>query len=57
MALKNFNPTTPSRRSLVLVDKTKLHKEVLLKNLPKGFLKQVEEIIRVEQQCGGRGRS
>ena len=29
MALKNFNPTTPSRRSLVLVDKTKLHKGVL----------------------------
>ena len=41
MALKNFNPTTPSRRSLVLVDKTQFTKEGLLKNLPKGFLKQV----------------
>ena len=33
MALKNFNPTTPSRRSLVLVDKSQLHKGGPVKNL------------------------
>ena len=39
MALKNFNPTTPSRRSLVLVDKTKLHKGSPIKKLTKGLSK------------------
>ena len=39
MALKNFNPTTPSRRSLVLVDKTKLHKGSPVKKLTKGLSK------------------
>ena len=39
MALKNFNPTTPSRRSLVLVDKTKLHKGGPVKKLTQGLSK------------------
>ena len=39
MALKNFNPTTPSRRSLVLVDKTELHKGSPVKKLTKGLSK------------------
>ena len=27
MSLKNYNPTTPSRRALVLVDKSEVYKE------------------------------
>ena len=39
MALKNFNPTTPSRRALVLVDKKKIFKGKPLKKLVKGLSK------------------
>lgn len=39
MPLKNFNPTTPSRRSLVLVDRTELHKGAPVKKLTKGLTK------------------
>ena len=39
MALKNFNPTTPSRRSLVLVDRSELHKGSPVKKLTKGLTK------------------
>ena len=39
MALKNFNPTTPSRRALVLVDRSELHKGRPVKKLTKGLTK------------------
>ena len=39
MALKNFNPTTPSRRSLVLVNKTQLHRGDPVKKLTHGLSK------------------
>jgi len=36
MALKNFNPTSPSRRALVLVDRSELHKGRPVKALVEG---------------------
>src|SRR6202142_3417422 len=44
MALKNFNPTSPSRRGLVLVDRSELHKGRPEKSLVEGLNKK-----------GGRG--
>jgi large subunit ribosomal protein L2 len=44
MALKHFNPTSPSRRGLVLVDKSELHKGRPEKSLVEGLTKS-----------GGRG--
>src|SRR5215467_3905039 len=44
MALKQFNPTSPSRRGLVLVDKSELHKGRPEKSLVEGLSK-----------TGGRG--
>src|SRR6201990_1009323 len=44
MALKQFNPTSPSRRQLVLVDKSELHKGRPEKSLVEGLTKS-----------GGRG--
>ena len=44
MALKQFNPTTPSQRQLVLVDKSELHKGRPVKSLVQGLTKS-----------GGRG--
>src|SRR5712675_1507955 len=44
MALKNFNPTSPSRRGLVLVDRSELHKGRPEKSLVEGLTKS-----------GGRG--
>ncbi len=44
MALKNFNPTSPGRRALVLVDKSELHKGRPEKSLTEGLTKS-----------GGRG--
>jgi len=44
MALKHFNPTSPSRRQLVLVDKSELHKGKPEKSLVSGLTKS-----------GGRG--
>ena len=40
MSLKNFNPTTPSRRALVLVDKSDVHKGKPVKKLTKGLSKK-----------------
>ncbi|MGB3167106.1 MAG: 50S ribosomal protein L2, partial [Alteraurantiacibacter sp.] len=39
MALKNYKPTSPARRGLVLVDKTGLHKGGPVKSLSKGMTK------------------
>ena len=44
MALKHYNPTSPGRRQLVLVDKSELHKGGPVKSLTKGLTKS-----------GGRG--
>ena len=44
MALKHFNPTSPGRRGLVLVDKSDLHKGGPIKSLVEGLTKS-----------GGRG--
>ncbi|MDP1630293.1 MAG: 50S ribosomal protein L2 [Caulobacter sp.] len=44
MALKHFNPTSPGRRSLVLVDRSELHKGKPVKALVQGLTKS-----------GGRG--
>ena len=39
MALKKFNPTTPSQRGLVLVDKSALYKGGPVKKLTEGLTK------------------
>ena len=39
MALKTYNPTSPSRRSLVLVDKSDIYKGKPVKKLTKGLTK------------------
>src|ERR1700761_4726743 len=44
MALKQFNPTSPGRRGLILVDKSELHKGKPEKKLVEGLTKS-----------GGRG--
>ena len=44
MALKQFNPTSPGRRALILVDKSELHKGKPEKALVEGLTKS-----------GGRG--
>src|SRR5215472_12024139 len=44
MALKQFNPTSPGRRGLILVDKSELHKGKPEKSLVEGLTKS-----------GGRG--
>lgn len=40
MALKHYNPTTPGRRGLVLVDRGELHKGDPVKSLTKGLTKK-----------------
>ena len=40
MALRKFNPTTPSRRNLVLVDRSHLHKGDPVKSLTEGLAKK-----------------
>ncbi len=40
MALKKFNPTTPSQRELVLVDRSALHKGEPVKSLTQGLSKK-----------------
>ncbi|MCO6186393.1 50S ribosomal protein L2 [Rhizobium sp. L1K21] len=40
MALKNFNPTTPSQRQLVIVDRSGLHKGKPVKALTEGLSKK-----------------
>ena len=54
MALKNFNPTTPSRRSLVLVNKSKLHKGAPVKKLTHGLTKTGGRNNKGELLCGGK---
>ena len=44
MALKHFNPTSPGRRALILVDRSELHKGGPVKSLVQGLTKS-----------GGRG--
>jgi large subunit ribosomal protein L2 len=39
MALKQYNPTSPSRRGLVLVDRSELHKGRPEKSLVEGLTK------------------
>ena len=39
MALKNYNPTSPARRGLILIDKTALHKGSPIKSLTEGKTK------------------
>ena len=53
MTLKNYNPTTPSRRALVLVDKSEVYKGKPLKNLRKAFQNLEVEITEEELQFGG----
>ena len=55
MSLKNYNPTTPSRRALVLVDKSEVYKGKPLKKLTKGLSNLEAEIIEEELQFGGGG--
>ena len=40
MALKTFNPTSPGRRQLVLVDRSDLHKGKPVKALTEGLTKK-----------------
>ena len=40
MALKTFNPTTPSRRELVLIDRSQLWKGKPVKELTEGLNKK-----------------
>ncbi len=40
MALRKFNPTTPSRRNLILVDRSHLHKGDPVKGLTEGLTKK-----------------
>ena len=39
MALKHFNPTSPGRRALILVDRSELHKGGPVKSLVQGLTK------------------
>jgi large subunit ribosomal protein L2 len=61
MALKNFKPTTPSRRQLVLVDRSELYKGKPEKSLTEGLAKQGGRNntgrITVRYQGGGHKRS
>ena len=60
MPLKNYNPTTPSRRSLVLVDRSDTHKGKPIKKLTKGLTKKGGRNnlgrITVRHQGGGAKR-
>jgi large subunit ribosomal protein L2 len=61
MALKSYNPTTPSRRQLVLVDKSELHKGKPEKSLTVGLNKAGGRNntgrITVRYQGGGHKRT
>lgn len=60
MALKTFNPTSPGRRQLVLVDRTGLHKGKPVKSLTEGLSKKGgrnnQGRITVRHQGGGAKR-
>ena len=55
MPLKSFNPTTPSQRNLVLVDKSALHKGGPVKKLTEGLPSRVAETILVISLRGSAG--
>ena len=54
MALKKFNPTTPSQRNLVLVDKSALYKGGPVKKLTEGLSKTGGRNNSVTSQLGKR---
>jgi large subunit ribosomal protein L2 len=60
MALKTFNPTSPGRRQLVLVDRSSLHKGAPVKSLTEGLNKKGgrnnQGRITVRHQGGGAKR-
>lgn len=60
MALKTFNPTSPGRRQLVLVDRSALHKGAPVKALTEGITKKGgrnnQGRITVRHQGGGAKR-
>ena len=60
MALKTFNPTSPGRRQLVLVDRSALHKGDPVKALTEGLHKKGgrnnQGRITVRHQGGGAKR-
>jgi large subunit ribosomal protein L2 len=60
MALKTFNPTSPGRRQLVLVDRSTLHKGDPVKSLTEGLTKKGgrnnQGRITVRHQGGGAKR-
>ena len=60
MALKTFNPTSPGRRQLVLVDRSTLHKGAPVKSLTEGLSKKGgrnnQGRITVRHQGGGAKR-
>ncbi len=60
MALKTFNPTSPGRRQLVLVDRSTLHKGAPVKSLTEGLNKKGgrnnQGRITVRHQGGGAKR-
>ena len=61
MALKKFRPMTPSRRQLVLVDRSELHKGKPVKKLTKGLSKKGGRNnhgrVTVRHRGGGHKRS
>ena len=61
MALKQYNPTTPSRRGLVLVERSELHKgkpvKVLTKGLTKNGGRNNHGRITARRRGGGAKRS
>ena len=48
MALKHYNPTTPSQRQLVTVDRSDLWKGKPVKKLTRGWSSLADEIILAE---------
>ena len=48
MALKQYKPTSPGQRGLVLVDKSSLSKDRPMKKLTEGLPLKPEEIIMEE---------
>ena len=61
MALKSYNPTTPSQRGLVLVDRTGIHKGKPVKRLTEGLTKKAGRNntgrITARRRGGGHKRS
>lgn len=53
MALKTFNPTTPSQRELVLVDRSELYKGKPVKTLTEGSRRRAAATPMVMSPSGG----